>query len=410
MSQLAKEVYADDDERISEAAKKTGPSLAGLGLIALCALGLYYLLTTLPTGSGWMTYGELAEKAPTQLLYKLYWFLGDTNEAQFYKSALGGVAMIGFAALAWFLDTQKSRWAGFSIAYGSGIWPWVLASQTLGLIFSVFVFRFLEVLGTTDLGWVPTFVPFVSIPVAVLFVYGPSLATVFTGAVLGALLGFPIAYWVDIFLLVPWKLPLVVGNVTSMWLGGIITLEICRYLPWIKRVEPKAPESPAPKENLSSASWFVRRVLADFTEPQFYANELASIGLLLGTIVSWFLTPESTVYGGKMLPALLAGQLLTSALGVYLYHKHWEEKGWYPTFVPIVSITPAVILAYGGTLQSILIGAILGALIGPPLGDMVNRKLPEGWHPLIGNTFAMSLGIVIVMMIVNVLPGLGRPW
>jgi hypothetical protein len=392
-----------------------GPSWAGVALCVLVALGLYFLLTTLPTGSGALPYSELQTKAPEELMYKIYWFFGDTNEAQFYKSALGGVVMIIFAALAWLLDKRKSKWAGFSIAYGSGLWPWVLASQSLGLFFSIFIFRFIEILGVTDLGWVPTFVPFVSIPVAVVFVYGPSWVTTLTGAFLGGLLGFPIAYWMDIFLLVPWELPLVIGNVTAMWLGGIITLEICRYLPWMKRLTPDQPAQDedakeAQPHDMSTASWFFRRVLADFTEPQFYANELATVGLLLGTIVAFLLTPESTVYGDPYLPSLLAGQILTSTIGILLYHRQWEEKGWYPTFVPIVSITPAVILGYGGTWYSIIVGAVLGALLGPPIGDMINRNLPDGWHPLIGNTFAMSLGIVIAMMITRFLPGLGRTW
>ena len=42
-------------------------------------------------------------------------------------------------------------------------------------------------------------------------------------------------------------------------------------------------------------------------------------------------------------------------------------RGWYPTYVPLVSVVPAAILTYGGSWQVIGSSALLGALIAPPL-------------------------------------------
>jgi uncharacterized membrane protein YfcA len=51
------------------------------------------------------------------------------------------------------------------------------------------------------------------------------------------------------------------------------------------------------------------------------------------------------------------------------------------SFVPVVSIAPATVLTFGGSLQSIVAGAVLGALIGPPLAAAVARRLPADFQP-----------------------------
>ncbi|NPV72145.1 MAG: hypothetical protein HPY55_16180 [Firmicutes bacterium] len=387
-----------------------GPSLGGFVITIGGAVFLYWFMNSLPTVAGWLPYNELAKNAAGNALYQLLWLIGDTTEAQFYKSVLGGLGLLLFAFIAWQLDVRGSKWAGFRICYGTRLWPWVLLSQSLGLFLSVVGFRYIQVLNTTDVGWIPTFVPFVSTPVAVVFVYGGSWAAALTGAVLGGLIGFPLAWWIDLHILLPTKMPLVIANVTAMWLGTIIVLEICRYLPWMRRVTAKEetppPAAPAREE---TATWFIRRVLADFTEAQFYGNEWASVGIIGGTIISYMLNPAHPAYGSKLFPAILLSQVIASATGVFLYFRHWKKEGWYPTFVPVVSVAPAVVLIFGGTLPVILAGAVLGAIMGPPLAHMVIKKLPDGWHPVIGNTFSMALTTAVVVMILKWLPGFGMP-
>ena len=39
------------------------------------------------------------------------------------------------------------------------------------------------------------------------------------------------------------------------------------------------------------AIWTVRRIIADFTETQFYANELASIGVIIGVVIAFLANP-----------------------------------------------------------------------------------------------------------------------
>ena len=198
-----------------------------------------------------------------------------------------------------------------------------------------------------------------------------------------------------------------------MWLGGIIVFEICYYLPWMKLLDVSEENSNeaeqannevavSKEDEINQGSfWYIRRVLADFTEPQFFANELATIGLLLGAILGWLLNPNGIFYGTGVFPALLFGQFLTLAISNFLYFNQWKELGWYPTFVPVVSVAPAIIQFYDGSLLSIISSAFLGALIGPPIAQMVIRKSPNHWHPVIGSTFSMGLSTFVIMIMLD---------
>src|SRR5699024_5405177 len=169
--------------------------------------------------------------------------------------------------------------------------------------------------------WLPTFVPFVSVPAGVVLIYGPGWTKALTAAVLGVLVTVAGAHAMKHLVLDPLGLPHVIGSVTSMWVGGVIAFEICRHLPWMRSAvtagqahRPGVPprpgrvwghrtgrtrgqrpgvvaqhSGPTPAQQACGRWWLPRRVLADFSEMQLYGNEIASAGLILGTLLSWVL-------------------------------------------------------------------------------------------------------------------------
>jgi hypothetical protein len=377
--------------------------------------GMLALQGSIESNSVLFSYDTWLKKAPDNPLYRFLWLFGDVTEAEFYASLIGGIGILAFAFLAYMLDRADSRWKGFPISYGTGLWPWILAATTIGLVLSLILFG-----GLLSGGWVPTFVPFVSVPAGVVFIYGGGWRNALTGGILGALITFPIAYLSVTYVLTPLSLPPVIGNVTGMWLGGAIVFELCRYLPWMRREEEAPPEGeeipetdvaaelrepPPPTDPTAEAGWFGRRVLADFSEAQFYGTELASAGLILGTLLSWVLNPQHPALGSGLLPAMLLSQVLASAIGVFLYYERWRDLEWYPTFVPVVSVAPAVVLTFGGTMQSILAGAVLGAVAGPPVAQFVIDRLPNHWHLYVGNTFSMALCTLVIVPALTLMPG-----
>ncbi|QIZ38833.1 hypothetical protein FDZ84_35485 [Saccharopolyspora sp. ASAGF58] len=390
--------------------------LAGLAMVAITAA----LAIVLPGAASVVPhllpdYESWQNEAYTSIPQFLRWWVSDTTEAQFFKTELGGLGMLvgGWVAhLAW---KRGRRWAGFPVSYGTGLWPWVVGSALLGLLLSEIAWGWAWTVTSTSQ---PTFVPFVSVPPAIVLVYGAGWAVAVTGAVLGAALTTPVALLVVNFGCAPLGLPGVIGSVTGMWIGALIAFLFCRHLPWMPQPggdsSADTPEA-AGQEDVPAGTpavpsrqgpgWVIRRVLADFTEAPFYGNEIAAVGLIAGTILTYVLNPLAPVYGTGLLPAVLMAQVLTATIGVLVYHRRWVEAGWYPTFVPVVSVAPATVLTYGPTVQAIVVGAALGAIAGPPLAAQISKRLPSDFHPFIGNVLSMTVCTLITIPLLSVLPG-----
>ncbi|WP_067463672.1 hypothetical protein [Actinomadura macra] len=56
----------------------------------------------------------------------LDWILSDTTEAQFFTAWPAGAGLLAAAAVAHLAARRRWRARGFDIAYGTGLWPWLL--------------------------------------------------------------------------------------------------------------------------------------------------------------------------------------------------------------------------------------------------------------------------------------------
>ena len=321
--------------------------------------------------------------------------MGDVTEPQFYKAWPASVGLFAGAVLAWRASRGglHRRPAGQPICYGTGLWPWVLASASTSLALSnVFAGALLRT------SWQPTFVPFVSVAAAVVLVYGPGWRVAATGVVLGVSTT-PLAITLIDHVCDPLGLPAVVACTASMSVGGLLSFMVCRRLPWLAlpRAGERRPTPVLPSTLVRDAAWTFRRVLIDFSEAQFYANEWATLGLLGGLAATVLLNPEFAAYGSGAVPSILVAQALTSAVGVVLWRRHYRAGGWAPTFVPLVSVAPAAVLAHPGSASAVLLGALAGAALGPPVARAVSARLPADCHPFVGNTFSMALCTALVL-------------
>jgi hypothetical protein len=341
--------------------------------------------------------------------WRLLWLIGDGTEPHFHKTILGGLGLIGGSWLAYYLDRKQSKLRGTPVGYGSGtLWPWVFAASLLSLAIAVAVFGGLHVDGDT---YVSTYVCYVSIAGAVIFLYGGSIPTLLTGAILGAFTSVPISIWMRNCVCLPNGFPGVLATVTGMWLGGIATFEICRHMPWMQAAKARNTQA-IPSQPISGemsieeykhkhpVGFLFRRILCDVSEPVFVANEWAGGLLLVGSMLTWILNPLQPYYGNGFFPALILCQVLTAGFSMWFYWDSWMENDFVPTFVPLVSTAPACILQFGATMPVIIISSLIGALMGPALATWINEKIPEHWHVMIGLTFSMFLtsGIAVVMI------------
>ena len=366
-------------------------------LILGLASVLLVLWVALSNQWSWPGYAEMVASLPHPVAW-LRWIVGDISEVAFYKHELASLGLLGGAYLAWWASKHGKAWQGFSISYGTGLWPWLVTSSLLGLMLSNLLWGW----SVTAQTWQPTFAAFVSLPAAMVLMFGGGWKVAVNGAVLGALLVTPICLLIVNFVCVPLGLPVVIGNVVGMAVGSVIAFVLCRRVPLLVRSDYIAPARPAPaKPPTYGIAWSLRRVLADFSEAPFFGNELASLGLLAGVLLAYALNPVSPAYGSGLVLQLLGAQALTSLSGVVIWRKQWIKRGWYPTYVPLVSVVPAAVLTHGGSLTVIASSALLGALIAPPLACAIAARVPVHVHPYIGNVTSMALSTLMIVPLVG---------
>lgn len=350
----------------------------------------------------WPTYGDMMNSMPSPWAW-LRWVLGDISEVAFYKHELASLGLLLGGALGYWASHYAQSWQGFSISYGSGLWPWLVTSSLLGLLLSNALWGWTLTADT----WQPTFAAFVSLPAAMVLFFGAGWKVTLNGAILGALLVTPSCLLIVNFVCVPLGLPAVIGNVLGMALGSVAAFVLCRRFPAL--VTPKyeqkpenLPITPEKKPNYG-AIWTLRRVLADFSEAPFYGNEWANLGMLAGVLLAYALSPLSPAYGSGLLLHIVAAQALTSLVGVIVWRRQWQIRGWYPTYVPLVSVVPAAVLTYGGGFTVMIASALLGALIAPPLACAIAQRLPKYLHPYIGNVLSMAISTLVIVHVIGFL-------
>lgn len=373
--------------------------------VALAIIGLIAALSVVYAASAtayWPGYNDMVISLPSPIAW-LRWVVGDISEVAFYKHEFASIGLLLGGAFGYWASRYAQGWQGFSIAYGTGLWPWLVTSSLLGLLLSNVLWGWT----VTAESWQPTFAAFVSLPAAMVLLFGGGWKVTLNGALLGAVLVTPSCLLIVNFMCVPLGLPVVIGNVLGMALGSVVAFLLCRALPVLVSRSPESIISSPPPTAVNTPDygirWILRRVLADFSEAPFFGNEWASLGLLAGAFMAYALNPLSPAYGSGWLPHLVAGQALTSLLGILVWRQQWRKRGWYPTYVPLVSVVPAAVLTYGGSVGVIVVSAVLGALIAPPLACAIAGRLPKYMHPYIGNVLSMAISTGLIVPVIGVL-------
>ena len=345
----------------------------------------------------WDNYATM--QPPTSTLTWLRWGLGDVSEAQFYKSEFASLGLLVGAGIAYYFSKMRSKWQGFQLSYGTGLFPWILLSSSLSLILSNIIWGWTLIESNS---WQPTFVTFVSLPAATVLMYGRGFKIAIIGAVAGALFVTSSSLIIVNYVCVPLNLPSIIGNVLGMAIGSLIAFILFKKFNLSCLVKQTKKQEPIEEEKeiepkATNPFWVVRRALADFSESQFIANEWAGLGLIIGALLAIYLNPLSISYGSGLIGNILISQMLAALMAVILWKSKWEKYGWYPTYIPISSVAPVSVLVFGGSLSSIILGAFIGACVAPPLAAFISKKLPKYQHPYIGNVVSMAITSLLAL-------------
>lgn len=376
--------------------------------IGFAAYALLYALIGMSANLPALMYGNVIDGITASLPKELTWFLMDFTEPTFYASAFAGAGVILGGAVAYVLARRHSKLAGFSVCYGEHeMFPWVLASQVISLALTIFVFRYIDGFDAApDVTMVATFIPIVAAPPAAMLLYGPSVPALLVSSVLAGLLCSPTATWFATYVTGPWGLPGVVANVAAMTVTGFAIFMVLKVLPWVKK-EPVADMRPTltPVEDVTRPFWFVRRVIAEFSEAPFYGNEVASLVMFAGLVLGTVLCAGHNVNGaGEALPAIVLSQFVAAAVGVFLYAHKFADGGWYATYVPVVSTGPACVLMFGANIPVALAAGVIGGVLGGPIAEFFAGLLPEDVHPTVANVASMAVTTSFAAIAMSLLP------
>ena len=378
-------------------------SVVGLLINLLIGFALYFLVSAIQRVGTVLDYNQIVQTVTSNTSSKLVWFFMNFTEPQFYAGLFSSLFIIVGGIIAWVLDKTNSKFAGFPVSYSSNMFPWVLASQLLSLTLTIFVFNFTRYF---DQGftWLPTFITVVGIAPALMLLYGPGLEKLLTVSLLASLVSFPTAHWLNQTIMPILEIPGVVANVSTMAITGIIVCAIAKALPWMKKTDAPALERKnRPADDLDSPLWAVRRAFADFSEPQFYGNELAGLFVVAGVLVDSVVNVNHPAYGSGVVPGILLSQFVAAGVGIFLYSQKFKDQGWYATYVPVVSAAPGTVLLLGGTLPVAILAGVLGGIIGAPLAEYLYSRLPEGYHITIGNVASMAITTIMVSIVIKFL-------
>lgn len=382
---------------------KTGPLLAFIVKIATSFI-LYFSLVNIRNSTDFYSYNDVVSRVNDSYFYKTVYFFMNFTEGEFYGGIFTTLFLIIGACLAWFLYKKNSKWQGFGITAGSGTWPWVFASQVLSLFLTVYVFDFVRFF-SEDVMWLPTFIVVVGTPPALTIVYGPGWRKLFTISILSSVFTFPFAHWMNQYIMPTLHIPGMVSNIATMALVGFVVSIICHQLPWMKpstaKIALERANLPMRQEDTETFLWSIRRTLADFSEAWFYGNELIGVFVIVGVITDWLININHITNGSGLVPEILMGQMIASSVGILLYRKRYAEDGWYPTFMPLVSTVPGMILMMGGGIWISLATGVLSGIMAAPVGSYLAKRLPSYMPGAVGFVSGMTIVTILVSAILN---------
>lgn len=398
------------DERFNRGERYKFGSIGGLIISVLIGLAGYFLLPLVPSlNIDFYAYSNLIDGINNSFIKQVLWFFINFSEPVFIAGAVSGFLFLTGGFIAWRLAIKGSKRSGIPISGGnSNIWPWVATSQILSLLTTMYVFNYMGLFDIEGVTWVPTFIVIVSTPGAILLTYGPTIPNLLTAAILPAAFSTPIAYWITNTVLPLFKLPGGLGNILSMTIVAFSVMAVCEVLPWIEKKSVKPIPSNGVVEDVYSTKWFLRRILADFTEPHFFGNEIAGLGLLIGGLIDYIINSQHGLGGGVALwwPVIILTQFISGGVGIFLYAQRYENGGFTSTFIPIAATAPFVLLSFEPSFGIAVFVGIAAGIICAPLEATLGKLLPN-ITPVVSNTLAMVISTSVIWATVATIPVFG---
>jgi hypothetical protein len=162
----------------------------------------------------------------------------------------------------------------------------------------------------------------------------------------------------------------------------------------------------APFELGAALQW----ALGDWGDAQFYKSYIGGLFLILGAFVALGLEKSKSKYnrfgisyGSGLFTSVLAAQVIAASISNLLYTRLLVNDpvaaaiGWVPTFIPICSLAPGLVLIFGGGWKKVLTAGIFGGLVGAPGSFFIIKYIavPTGMPVAVGNVGVMVIAAIL---------------
>ena len=426
-----------DNEKISRA-----KALPGFLICLAVAAAVYILMTLLqphlsPAGGtlfGWNWLDLAGGCAEGSLFYRFMWLLIDLDQGTFMASILGTVFLLVGLAIATHLEKKGSPHMGTGVFGASPIIFRMVLCAIAGLILGQIVNDICGlIVGTNPFatyGWVPTFAIFLSAQVLVAF-YGVTPAKMITITILASIITYLCCWFFLHFVVLPLGLPLFCAVSFGLIAAVPICSEIIRLLPWtrpekapaeaadaveaaaetVEEAAAEAPaEAPAAPAAPSETKWFIHQTFSDVGQLVVWGSSIAIMLMYVGSIINWIINPMNPGYSMGNFPMMIASQIATAALAIFIYYPRWKKNGFTFTFGGIV-FSSAIIITYPNHWLIVALAIILGAVVLGPFIDWIMKTFNKNnrYHALFFVQIGIGLCVFAFSMIVKhvLMPALG---
>lgn len=393
-----------DEQKISR--KAVLPAFLGMIALAVVICVAMNLIQPHLANNMFNWFDLVGGAAEGSVFYRVMWFLIDLDQGTFMASIIGtGFLLIGLA-VASHLERKKSPHMGTGVCGMNGIIFKMVACAFAGLILGQIVNDICGlIVGVNPFatyGWVPTFAIFLAAQVLVAF-YGTTPSKMVTITVLSSIVTYLSCWFFLHFVVVPVGLPLFCCVSFGLIVAVPVCSEILRVLPWIKKADPApAPDEYAevPMPVLSENKWFVHTTFGDIGQLVVWGSSIAVIFMYIGSIINWAIDPLNVGYSVGNFGTMIAAQIATAALGIFIYYPRWKKNGFTFTFGGIV-FSSAIIITYANHWVVVLSAIILGALVvGPFIDWLIKTFNKNGRYHVI---FFVQIGIGVCVAVYSLI-------
>ena len=349
---------------------------------------LYYLLGMLlhaAEGNAYIfDFGQLmGGVAEGSAGWRAAWFLADISEGTFIGSLPATILVVTGSFIGAYLERKKSPAMGTGVDGNGQIFTIMAMSGFAALIIGQLVYTPLFQSGL----FVPSFAAFLSVQAMVVNFNANSVPKAATVTVLGSLVNMPLCFWTEKYFTAPNNLPLFCAVGISIIITVPLCSEIMHRLPWMKQADTMQTADPEAQDAssadtaateaeasdtqiteydsdiLTESKFFINRIFGDVGEMILWGSSIGVIMLYIGYIIGAFLNPAHAAFDPQ---TMITTQLITGALGVFIWYPKWKEEGWVFTFAPLL-FASAICGTYPFTWKIMLPTILIATICIPPL-------------------------------------------